>query len=109
MMDTVIFSSPVIIALVCLVSALHIASAIPTAVGVSERARKTLSTIFAVLGILSHIALFAAALILKTGAEEIFLAVMISAAVGMLSVYISEKVAEKKSAIAVRKEENDGI
>ena len=91
------------IALVALVSLLHIAAAVPMALGMGEK--KTLSIVFAVLCVVAHIALFATALVLKAKAEELFLAVMISAAVGMLSVYISETLAKKRSG----KENNDGI
>ena len=105
MIDTVLFTSPIIIVLVAVASLLHIAAAVPTALGVGEGVKKPLSVILAVLNILAHIALFATALIMKAKAEELFLAVMISAAVGMLSVYISEAVAKKRSG----KENNDGI
>ena len=90
------------IVLAAVASLLHIAAAVPAALGVGG---KKLSVVFMVLGILAHIALFATALVLKAGAEELFLAIMISAAVGMLSVYISETVAKKRSG----KEKNDGI
>ena len=109
MIDTVLFSSPIMIALVAIVSVLHIASAVPLVAVTSDEMKKTLSAVFAVLGILAHIALFATALVLKAKAEELFLAVMISVTVGMLSVYISEKLGKSKSSKDEVKEENDGI
>ena len=103
-MDTLIFSSPLMWVFTALVSLFHIACAVATYLGVSKRA---LSYVFIASDAIAHIVLFAAALVIGAEAEEIFLAVIISAAVGMLSVFISEKKAAARTSAAEEGEEED--
>ena len=105
-MDTLIFSSPIMWALVAFVSLAHVATAVPTVLGISKN---TLTYAMIALDVLAHIALFAVALILGAKAEEIFIAVMMSAAVGMLTVFISEKLAAKRLDAESGEEDGDGI
>ena len=94
-------------AFVALVSLLHIVSAVLYALGALKGA---LTYIFVGIDAIAHTVLFAAALIIGVKAEELFLAVMISAAVGMISVFVSEKFALKHaSAQAVGEEDKNGI
>ena len=86
---------------------LHVLSAVRFALGISG---SVLNYALLLGNALAHITLFAVALILGVKAEEVFLAVMISAAVGMLSVFFSEKAASKRAAEQIDgKENNDGI
>lgn len=94
-------------AFVALVSLLHIVSAVLYALGISKG---VLTYVLVGIDALAHIVLFAAALIIGVKAEELFLAVMISAAVGMISVFVSEKISLKHaSAQAVGEEDKNGI
>ena len=94
-------------AFVALVSLIHIVSAVLYALGALKGA---LTYVLVGIDAIAHIALFAVALIIGVKAEELFLAVMISAAVGMLSVFVSEKIALKHaSAQAVGEEDKNGI
>ena len=92
---------------VALVSVIHIVSAVLYALGISKG---VLTYVLVGVDAIAHIALFAAALIIGVKAEELFLAVMISAAVGMLSVFVSEKILLKRSSCdAVGEEDKNGI
>ena len=108
MIDTQIFSSPILIIFVALVSVLHVASAILSVL----RPVWSFGTVgFAVtvaLNAVAHIAMFVTALLVGASAEELFLAVMISSAVGMLAVFISERVS-KKALPTSGEEGTDGI
>ena len=110
MIDTAVFSSPIIIILVVFCSLVHIASAIPTALGIQGKLKNVLFYVTLGVCITAHIALIVTALILKATAEELFLSLMISAAVGMLSVYFSERiVARHTSRGEIDKEGGNGI
>ena len=103
-MDTVIFSSPIMWALVAIVSFMHVVSAV---IGISK---KSWTYVLIAVNAVAHIAFFVVALIIGAKSEEIFLAIMISATVGMLSVFISEKIAPAPSESAdAGEEEEHGI
>ena len=90
MNDVVFLKLPVVIAAVVAIVLLHIASAVITTL-MDGRAARILVAVFSALNGIAHIGLFVYALVKDIPKEELLLLFMISAAVGIVSMGISEK------------------
>ncbi len=93
-MDFVLFTSPIALPIIGVIIALHIVSAIPR---ISAPSKSRLPIILlGSLNLLLHIALVAFSVVTDAPSEELFMAVMLSAAVGASAMGISEWLAGRK-------------
>ena len=90
MNDVVFLKLPIVIAAILAILLLHIASAVITIL-LSGRAASILVAVLSVLNGIAHIGLFVYSLVKDIPKEELLLLFMISAAVGIVSMGISEK------------------
>ena len=90
MNDVVFLKLPIAIAAILAILLLHIASAVITIL-LSGRAASILVAVLSVLNGIAHIGLFVYSLVKDIPKEELLLLFMISAAVGIVSMGISEK------------------
>ena len=90
MNDVVSSRLPVVIAAVVAIVLLHIASALISTL-VSGRTARVIIAVLSALNGIAHIGLFAYSLVKDIPKEELLLMFMISAAVGTVSIGISEK------------------
>ena len=90
MNDVVFLKLPIAIAAILAILLLHIASAVITML-LSGRAASILVAVLSVLNGIAHIGLFVYSLVKDIPKEELLLLFMISAAVGIVSMGISEK------------------
>lgn len=98
MKNAVILTSPIALAILGAIIVIHIISALPK---ISNGRSRVPLIILGALNVLLHIGLIAISVVSDAPAEELFAAIMVSCAVGLVSIGVEEKRRKRQASLDV--------